>query len=100
MLRRERVWKKFVELPRTLFAFEVLSGDRSLFAGEFADDLAAEAARWPCGRRVGNDHDVFDANRFWAVFGNGFPDGDALGADGAAVRRVFDVAAVINAAVF
>src|SRR5215472_5963855 len=65
-------------------------------AAELPQDLAAGAAGRGQRVRVGSDG---DAAELTDAFADGLENGDALGADGEAVGRVFDVATGVDAAV-
>src|SRR5260370_41066673 len=90
----ERFWKQFTNLEDFAFAFEICH-DNGNVAAKFPDQLAARTAR-RCQRLCIRDHR--DGVEAALPFADGFEYGDALGANGEAVRSVLDVAAAKNPA--
>lgn len=94
--RIEGAGENLVQRERFLLAGEV-GEDQFRIGAKFPKDLAASAA----GRRecagIGDDGDTF---QFGGAFGDGFEDGEALGADGEPVGGALDIAAGEHAAVF
>src|SRR5579862_589230 len=101
---KQRSKKRSIEGPREeifhleLFGFAVEVGESDLdVAAKLPDNLTAGAAGRSEKLGVGSHG---DAAKFARAFRDCFPNGDAFGAYGEAVGRVFDVAAGENAAVF
>jgi hypothetical protein len=95
---RESIWHDVAEAGDPQIALEIGGVEWDLWACELGDDLAAETARWPGIIGVGDDGDFGDFD--FAGFAHGFENRRALSADGSAVRRVLDVAAGEDFAVF
>lgn len=98
ILGAETIGKNFSETFAGLNAGGTGNFNLRLRSGEFGDDLTTETAGPP---RSGGFSENKNTSYFLSgIFTECFPDGHSLGTDGAAIARVFNIAAAKDLAIF